>query len=142
LTLPVSSAIGYSLGILFARVEHARPSTALRMRVLVGWVIAFAVACSLMTRVEQRLVYEDRKLRVAVRLAGTPLASYASALCAVGTGGVVLQGVTKLELLEHADCPGGRPMFGIDRVRVVDGPHKALEGWVISSQVWRPLPLP
>jgi hypothetical protein len=150
LTLPVSSAVGYSVGMLFARAERAVPradAVGLRTRVLFGWVATLAVACTLMVGTERHMVKRDRKIRVAVRIAGTPLASDANALCepvgirAVGKP-VVLKSVTKLEFLEHAECPGGRPTSGIDRVRVLDGPNKSLEGWVVTSQVWRPLPLP
>ena len=97
--------------------------------------------------VYELIVARDRKLRVAVRLGGTPLASDSSALCEPSGPGVVapnvlLQCVTMLEFLQHAECPSGRPASGIDRIRVLDGPNKALEGWVATSQVWRPLPLP
>jgi hypothetical protein len=149
-TLPVSSTIGYSVGMLLARRESAC-STAdvmgVRIRVLSCWAATFAVACAFMMGTEQRMVERDRKLRVAVRFDGTPLAPDAGVLCdTVGTGAVttpvVLQSVTMLEFVEHAECPNGRPAYGIDRVRVLDGPNKALDGWVVTSQVWRPLPLP
>jgi hypothetical protein len=119
----------------------------LRMRALLGWVATFAVACTLMMGTERRMVEKDRRIRVSVRLEGTPLASDANALFeplatpAVAKS-VVLRSGTTLQLVEHAEGPGGRPTSGIDRLRVLDGPNKPAEGWVVTSQVWGPLPLP
>jgi hypothetical protein len=150
LTLPVSSTVGYSIGMVVAKAQRAHPTAHAKgpgMRIAFVWAATFAIACTLMTGTERRMVERDRKIRVAVSVTGTPLASEVNALCEpVETGAartsVVPQNVTTLEFLEHAECPGGRPRAGIDRVRVLDGPHKAAEGWVVTSRVWRPLPLP
>ena len=149
-TLPICSTIGYSIGMFLARGESAcpRPHVAgMRIRALLCWVVTFVVACALMMGTEQRMVNRDRRLRVAVRLDGTSLAVDTSSLCETGGTGsvvrpVVLQSGTMLEFVQHAECPSGGPASGIDRVRVLDGPNEALEGWVVTSQVWKPLPLP
>jgi hypothetical protein len=150
LTLPVTSLIGYSIGMSVAKAQRAYATAHAMgsgMKMAFVWVATFAIACTFMIGAERRLVERDRKIRVAVSDTGTPLASEANAICEpVGAGAagmtVVLQSGTKLEFLEHAGCSAGRPRSGIDRVRVLDGPHKAAEGWVVTSTVWRPLPLP
>lgn len=144
-TLPSSALIGYSLGVFLAKFRAGRSQKRHHTYASVVWIAAFAITSSLMVRVERTLVSSHRRLAVAVRIDGTPFVSDPTGLCGpVGAGntskGVMLQSPTKLELLDHNDCSAFA--LGIDRVRVIDGPNRGSEGWVITSQVWRPLALP
>ena len=100
-----------------------------------------------MLRIERPLVGRDRIIRFAVRNSGTAMTLSLDGLCgSVGNPSaakaVVLQSPTRLEFLQHSECAGGEPVGGIDKVLVLDGLYKGTEGRVITSELWRPLPLP
>jgi hypothetical protein len=84
LTLPVSSTVGYSIGMVVAKAQRAHPTAHAKgpgMRIAFVWAATFAIACTLMIGTERRMVERDRKIRVAVSVTGTPLASEVNALC-------------------------------------------------------------
>ena len=153
MTLPLSALLGYSLGVFFAKSRQGPSQERHRTYALVVWIAAFAITASVMVRIERTLVFNHRRLAVAVRIDGTLFAPDPVSLCGpVGAGNaaktVMLQSPTKLELLDHSDCSAMSSLEidrvlarGIDRVLVIDGPNRGSEGWVITSQVWRPLPL-
>jgi hypothetical protein len=149
ITLPTCSAIGYSIGIVLATVERRHPKMSnirSKAAVLLFWSVTFAIACTFMRDIERRTVERDKNLRFAVRLSGTALAADAMTLCRTSrpdtSDTMILQSITRLKLLNHAACPSGEHFGGLNMVEVEDGPNKGRVGWVLATQVWRPLRMP
>lgn len=148
-TLPLSASIGYSFGVFFAKKRSPRitdESNVHHGRAFILWAASFAITSTLMVPIERSIVARHSKLAVAVRIGGTPLLLDPNGLCGPLNSGstrkrIMLQNATKLRMLEHVDCPGGKPPLGFHKVMVIDGRNRGSEGWVLTSQVWRPLPL-
>jgi hypothetical protein len=154
-TLPTFAAAGYSGGMLLAWAEKRSSrlrSARLRTILLATWLTTFAAAAPMMRDLESRMVQRDRDIRIAGSIGGVVITSDVNRLCgpneaAIAVSDMVVPSGTRLQSLERGVCREGKT-FGmartvkIERVRVLEGPYKAAEGWIRSSRAWGPLPLP
>jgi hypothetical protein len=136
-TLPAFCALGYSIGMAFTEREIGGDMLlcwALLLVVLVGVAHAFEVS-----RLE-----EWSRVRFVVDPDGAKFSEEPNLLCTTGDA-LLLTRPTAMETLERRDCGPGRLLepdeprrsgsWEVQRVRVLNGPHKGAVGWVRSYAV-------
>ena len=159
-TLPAFATLGYSTGMAFAAWERKclkvprAPQRAMQFTV---WLATFLALVALMRNVEHRLVEHDKKLLIALGTRDVQIALDPRSLCKTAqsqTGGFfVVAGGTSFEASQTFLCSEGPRLFANDlplqygirrpftpeKVRVLNGPFRGKEGWVDTSQLYRPL---
>ncbi len=154
-----TTTLGYSAGMALIRMERTwfrRPRFFVPL-VLIVWISTLPWLLLLMRDVQRSMIERDRNIRVIVNSPGGPIALEPKSVCGKLNGGSVLvESGTRIQSLKRFVCSNGElaevdpatpwkfardEPFEVEKVRVLEGPHKGLEGWVVSSHVWSPLPL-
>ncbi len=130
---PAFSALGYSIGI-------ASSERKLNQGILLGAALVFMVLVIGAHELER----QHLGVRVISDPKGLPFSPDPIAVCEAARTSL-LPGGTRVQALEHRSCGGGRLLdpdeprrpgeWDIELVRILDGPNKGMEGWVLAYGV-------
>ncbi|HVO99731.1 MAG TPA: hypothetical protein VMT15_16780 [Bryobacteraceae bacterium] len=132
--IPAFSALGYSAGI-------ASSERKLSQDILLGAALVFVVLVITAREVEYQHLDSSTGARVVIDPKGLPFSVDPMAVCEAGNTTLLPHG-THVYALEHRSCGTGRLLdpgeprrsgeWDVERMRILDGPNKGKEGWVLA----------
>lgn len=133
-TIPAFSALGYSVGMAYSDIR-------LSSGIVMGAALAFAVLAMGAHEVERSRIDARSRTRFVADPQGLRFSRDPMTLCSSGEA-LLLPSGTHVEALEHRSCGPGRLLdpgepkrsreWDVERVRILDGPNKGMEGWVLA----------
>lgn len=158
-TIPALASAGYSAGMVMVLYDRRNRPLRMGRRLLtfaLVWTSSLALGVALIPGVASKVVARDRNLQMVARPEGAVLWATPGPLCSGSRNQmerpyITLQNGTWLHSLQRAKCgpqygdqsrlpaASSQPELAIEHVRILQGSHEGEEGWILASEVWRPL---